>query len=85
MHIALPTEITPESQQEHKELEGNDKHAKGALTVQKQTKKETSLKCQSVSHSGLVTQSCRLFATTWTVAYQASLSMDFSRPEYWSG
>ena len=26
-----------------------------------------------------------LFATPWTVAYQASPSMDFSRPEYWSG
>ena len=27
----------------------------------------------------------RLFATSWTVAYQASLSMGFSRQEYWSG
>ena len=27
----------------------------------------------------------RLFATLWTVAYQASLSMGFSRHEYWSG
>ena len=26
-----------------------------------------------------------LFATRWTVAYQASLSMGFSRQEYWSG
>ena len=26
-----------------------------------------------------------LFATSWTVAYQASLSMGFSRQEYWSG
>ena len=26
-----------------------------------------------------------LFATPWTVAYQASLSMGFSRQEYWSG
>ena len=26
-----------------------------------------------------------LFATPWTVAYQAPLSMEFSRPEYWSG
>ena len=25
------------------------------------------------------------FATSWTVAYQASLSMGFSRQEYWSG
>ena len=27
----------------------------------------------------------RVFATPWTVAYQASLSMEFSRQEYWSG
>ena len=27
----------------------------------------------------------RLFATPWTVAYLASLSMGFSRQEYWSG
>ena len=27
----------------------------------------------------------RLFATPWTVAYQAPLSMGFSRQEYWSG
>ena len=26
----------------------------------------------------------QLFATLWTVAYQASLSMGFSRQEYWS-
>ena len=29
--------------------------------------------------------SVRLFATPWTVAYQASPSMGFSRQEYWSG
>ena len=27
----------------------------------------------------------RLFATPWTIAYQAHLSMEFSREEYWSG
>ena len=27
----------------------------------------------------------QLFAISWTVAYQASLSMGFSRQEYWSG
>ena len=27
----------------------------------------------------------RLFATIWTVACQAPLSMGFSRQEYWSG
>ena len=27
----------------------------------------------------------RLFAITWTIAYQASLTMEFSRQEYQSG
>ena len=27
----------------------------------------------------------QLFVTPWTVAYQAALSMGFSRQEYWSG
>ena len=27
----------------------------------------------------------QLFQTPWTVAYQAPLSMQFSRQEYWSG
>ena len=29
--------------------------------------------------------SVRLFATPWTVAHQAPLSMEFSRQEYWNG
>ena len=32
-----------------------------------------------------VAQSCRLFATPWTVAHQAPPSMGFSRQEYWNG
>ena len=32
-----------------------------------------------------VTQSRPTLATPWTVAYQASPSMGFSRQEYWSG
>ena len=35
-------------------------------------------KVKSLSH-------VRLFATPWTVAHQAPLSMGFSRQEYWSG
>ena len=39
-----------------------------------------------VLHSKVKSLSCvRLFVTLWTVAYQASLSMGFSRQEYWSG
>ena len=36
------------------------------------------VKVKSLSHS-------RLLATPWTAAYQAPLSMGFSRQEYWSG
>ena len=36
------------------------------------------VKVKSLSHD-------RLFATPWTVAYQASPSMGFPRQEYWSG
>ena len=34
-----------------------------------------------------VAQSCSTFGhvTLWTVAYQAPLSMELARPEYWSG
>ena len=34
---------------------------------------------------GLVTKSCPTLAVPWIVASQASLSMGFSRQEYWSG
>ena len=33
----------------------------------------------------LVAQLCPLYATPWTVAHQAPLSMGFPRKEYWSG
>ena len=36
------------------------------------------MKVMSLSH-------IRLFAIPWTVVYQASLSMGFSRQVYWSG
>ena len=36
------------------------------------------VKVKSLSH-------IRLFVTPWTVAHQASPSMEFSRQEYWSG
>ena len=36
------------------------------------------MKVKSLSH-------VRLFTAPWTVAYQASPSMGFSRQEYWSG
>ena len=33
----------------------------------------------------LVAKSCWTLATSWTVAFQAPLSMGFSRQEFWSG
>ena len=36
-------------------------------------------------HACLVTQSCQLFATPWSVASQSPLSMWFSKQQYWSG
>ena len=33
----------------------------------------------------VVTQLCLTHYDTWTVAHQASLPMEFSRQEYWSG
>ena len=38
-----------------------------------------------VGSGGLVTNLCPTLATSWTVAYQACLSMEFSGQEYWSG
>ena len=37
-----------------------------------------------LGYSSAVLSSVRLFATPWTVARQAPLSMEFSRQEYWS-
>ena len=34
---------------------------------------------------GVVAKSCPTLVTPWTVACQASLTMGFSRQEYWSG
>ena len=39
---------------------------------------EKKVKVKSLGH-------VQLFATPWTVAYQAPQSMEFSRQEYWSG
>ena len=36
-------------------------------------------------YGGSVAKSCLTLAIPWTVARQASLSMKFSRQEYWSG
>ena len=38
-----------------------------------------------LAHTCLVIESCSSLCNTWTVAYQAPLSIEFSRQEYWSG
>src|SRR5574339_618164 len=43
-----------------------------------------SLKCVRNNSVCLISR-VGLFATSWTVAHQAPLSMGFSRQEYWSG
>ena len=50
------------------------------LYIKKYTdnKERKKVKVKALSH-------VRLFATPWTVAYQAPPSMEFSRQEYWSG
>ena len=40
--------------------------------------KEDTVKVKSLSH-------VLLFATPWSIALQAPLSMEFSRQEYWNG
>ena len=40
--------------------------------------------CVCVSHSVVLVTCVQVFGTLWTVACQASLSMKFSRQEYWS-
>ena len=44
----------------------------------KQIPYDYTVKVKALSH-------VRLFATPWTVAYQAPLSMEYSRQKYWSG
>ena len=39
----------------------------------------------SGSGGSLVTKLCLTLATSWAVARQAPLSMEFSRQEYWNG
>ena len=44
-------------------------------------KRNKRLGCYVISHFS----HAQLFATVWTIAHQASLSLESSRQEYWSG
>ena len=50
----------------------------GVLVLEFTENEEKEKKVKSLSR-------VRLFAISWTVAYQAPLPMEFSRQEYWSG
>ena len=43
------------------------------------------LLCYSIHGASLVAKSCLTLVNPWTVAFQAPLSMGFTRKEYWSG
>ena len=57
------------------------------VIIQLGTEKLRTGEAQVVECCCLVARSCLFesFATPWTIAHQASLSMGFSRQEYWSG
>ena len=64
-----------------------------ARTLWKETSRKISEICQCVASAlGLILRVCvwslshvQFFATPWTAAHQAALSMGYSRQEYWSG
>ena len=40
---------------------------------------------RSMKSESEISQSCWTLSTLWTVAYEVTPSMEFSRQEYWSG
>ena len=57
---------------------GTSHHPVSWGSARESSRKRVRRKVKSLSH-------VQLFMTPWTVAYQAPLSMGFSRQEYWSG
>ena len=49
-----------------------------SMEIPLKTRNKTTMFCSVLSH-------VQLFATPWTIALQAPLSMGFSRQEYWRG
>ena len=50
-----------------------------------ETNGESSMEIYTLKVKVKLLSRVRLFEAPWTVAYQAPLSMEFSRQEYWSG
>ena len=55
-----------------------------ALTSRSISAKSPGNPCLSIAHAQLPSH-VQLFETPWTIAYQAPLSVEFSRQEDWSG
>ena len=53
--------------------------------IKKKKKTPESNNRSNMKSESEVAQSCPTLATPWTAAYQAPLSMGFSRQKYWSG
>ena len=60
-------------------LQNNPKHFYGQVKVL------NSVLVKGLCSGGLVMKLCPTLCTPWTVTCQASLSMEFSRQDYWSG
>ena len=55
------------------------------ITLMAEREEELKSLLMKVKSESEVTQSCPTLETPWTAAYQAPLSMGFSRQKYWSG
>ena len=66
-------------------LEEKESHTLWLHYVNSQNDKIIVMENRLVVSKGCEVSRVQLFATPWTVAYQAPLSMEFSRQEYWSG
>ena len=66
------------------ELHGQRRMAGCSLWGHNRVRHNLAMKQQPCDHMKSLSR-VRLFATPWTVTYQAPLSMGFYRQEYWSG
>ena len=69
----MPWKFCPQYARKFGKLNSGHRTGKGQFSFQSQRKK-----VKSLSH-------IQLFATPWTITYQSSPSMGFSRQEYWNG
>ena len=82
--MSLEHLVVPENKEVPKEWYGHGKHTEGAPPGHVWGNWMKTHESVLISEVKLLSH-IWLFATPWTVAYQAPLSMEFSRQEYWSG